>query len=53
MAGVRRVAVVTESTACLPEEEAVSLGVTVLPIPFQYAGRDYLVGLTQTGSLLL
>ena len=48
MAGVRRVAVVTESIACLPKEEAVSLGITVIPVPFEYAGRDYLDGVDIT-----
>jgi DegV family protein with EDD domain len=48
VAGVRRVAVVTESIACLPKEDAVALGVTVLPVPFEYAGRDYLDGVDIT-----
>lgn len=48
MAGVRRVAVVTESVACLPEAEAESLGITVIPIPFEYAGREYLDGVDIT-----
>lgn len=48
MASVGRVAVVTESVACLPKEEAASLGITVIPIPFEYAGRNYLDGVDIT-----
>lgn len=48
MAGVRQVAVVTESVACLPEAEAESLGVTVISIPFEYAGKEYLDGVDIT-----
>lgn len=48
MAGIRRVAVVTESVASLPEYEAESLGITVIPIPFEYAGRSYQDGVDIT-----
>ena len=44
MSGAQRVVVVTESIACLPGEAADSLGITVIPIPFEYAGRGYLDG---------
>ena len=50
MNGTRRVAVVTESIACLPKEAADSLGVTVIPIPFEYAGRGYLDGVDITSG---
>lgn len=48
MADVRRVAIVTESVACLPKPDAESLGITIIPIPFSYAGRDYLDGVDIT-----
>lgn len=41
---MRRIAVVTESIACLPPETVDRLGITVIPIPFEYAGRSYLDG---------
>ncbi len=44
MNGTKRVAVVTESIACLPKETVDALGITVVPIPFEYAGRSYLDG---------
>ena len=52
MAGysMRSVAVVTESIACLPNEEADSLGITVIPIPFGYAGEEYLDGVDITSE---
>ena len=40
----RRVAVVTESVSSLPRELAASLDIEVIPVPFSYAGRDYLDG---------
>lgn len=48
MASVKPVAVVTESIACLPEKMAASLGVTVIPVPFEYAGKEYLDGVDIT-----
>lgn len=50
MAGMRSVAVVTESIACLPKEVADSLGVTVIPIPFEYADKEYLDGVDVTSE---
>ena len=41
---MRRVAVVVESVACLPKEVETSLGITVIPVPFEYARRHYLDG---------
>ena len=37
-----RVAVVTESVACLPQEAVNALGITVVPVPFEYVGQSYL-----------
>jgi DegV family protein with EDD domain len=48
VASVRRVAVVTESVACLPKEEAAHLEVAVIPVPFEYAGCEYLDGVDIT-----
>lgn len=45
---MRRVAVVTESIACLPPAEVERLQVTVIPIPFEYAGKSYLDGINIT-----
>lgn len=50
MAGMRSVVVVTESIACLPEDVADALGVTVIPIPFEYAGEEYLDGVDITSE---
>ena len=46
----RRVAVVTESVASLTPEEAKERGIRVIPLPFSYAGRDYLDGVNITPS---
>lgn len=48
MAGVKRVAVVTESTASLPKALGKEFGITVVPIPFDYAGNSYLDGVDVT-----
>ncbi len=48
MADVRPVAVVTESIACIPEEKAASLDITVIPVPFEYSGKEYLDGVDIT-----
>lgn len=48
MADVRRVAVVTESIACLSKEEVASFGIVVIPVPFEYAGHSYLDGVDIT-----
>jgi len=40
----RRVAVVTESVSSLPRQLAGELEIEVVPVPFSYAGRDYLDG---------
>lgn len=45
---MRRVAVVAESIACLPREDAVSPDIAVLPVSFEYAGRDCLDGVDTT-----
>ncbi len=41
---------VTESIACLPKEETDALGITVIPIPFEYAGKEYLDGVDITSE---
>lgn len=48
MAGQRKVAVVTESVASLSAEEAKAAQITVIPVPFVYAGRSYLDGVDIT-----
>jgi len=48
VAAAGKIAVVTESIACLPDDEARRLGITVIPIPFEYAGREYLDGVDIT-----
>ncbi|WP_273845663.1 DegV family protein [Rubrobacter calidifluminis] len=48
MAAAGKIAVVTESIACLSEEEASRWGITVIPIPFEYAGKEYLDGVDIT-----
>ncbi len=42
------VAVVCESTACLPEALASQYGIGVIPIPFAFAGRTYFDGVDIT-----
>jgi DegV family protein with EDD domain len=44
----RRVAVVTESTACLPSELAARYGIGVLPIPFSLGDETFLDGVDLT-----
>lgn len=44
MTEARRVAVVTESVASLSPEDAESREIEVIPVPFSYAGNDYLDG---------
>ena len=44
LAGEKTVAVVTESIASLSREEAGAWGIKVIPLPFSYAGKNYLDG---------
>lgn len=48
MANERRVAVVTESVASLSREEVEHNEIRVIPVPFSYAGNDYLDGVNIT-----
>lgn len=50
MAGIRQVAVVTESVSCISAEDASALGITVIPVPFEYAGKRYLDSVDITPS---
>ena len=50
MAEVNRVSLVTESIACLPEDEVKNLEITVVPVPFEYAGKEYLDGVDITSA---
>lgn len=50
MTGKRRVAVVTESVASLSPEEAEAGEITVIPVPFSYAGDAYLDGVNITAD---
>lgn len=48
MTGDKRVAVVTESIASIPAGVARAEGIRVIPMPFRYAGADYLDGVDIT-----
>ena len=52
MTGTRNVAVVCESTACIPPELARELAITVIPVPFSLGDENYLDGTTIAPSNL-